>query len=62
MTAGALEGLRVLDLSEHVAGPFCTKLLAGFGALVVKVERPGGASPNESRCGWRATRPSTRPG
>lgn len=37
-----LAGLVVLDLTEWIAGPYCTKLLADFGARVVKVERPGG--------------------
>jgi CoA:oxalate CoA-transferase len=37
-----LSGLKVLDLSRVVSGPFCTMLLADFGADVVKVEAPGG--------------------
>jgi crotonobetainyl-CoA:carnitine CoA-transferase CaiB-like acyl-CoA transferase len=38
----ALEGMRVVDLTHHIVGPFATKLLADYGADVVKVERPDG--------------------
>ena len=41
----ALEGVKVVDLSHHIAGPYCTKLLADYGAEVVKIERPDGGDP-----------------
>lgn len=38
--SGALCGLRVIDLTQDIAGPYSTKLMAGFGAEVIKVEPP----------------------
>jgi len=45
-----LSNLRVLDLSRVLAGPFCTQILADYGATVLKVEQPG--SGDETRQ-WR---------
>ena len=41
----ALDGVRVIELGQLIAGPFCGQLLADFGADVVKVEQPGEGDP-----------------
>ncbi len=48
--AGPLAGVRVLEMGTLIAGPFCTRLLAEFGAEVIKVESPDGGDPLRS---WR---------
>jgi len=53
---GPLAGIRVLELGSLIAGPFCAKTLADFGAEVIKVEPPGDGDPLRR---WRRMRNDT---
>jgi crotonobetainyl-CoA:carnitine CoA-transferase CaiB-like acyl-CoA transferase len=45
----ALNGIRVIDLTRFVAGPFCSMLLGDMGAEVVKIETPGKGDPSRTQ-------------
>ena len=55
-TAQALAGVRVIELGQLIAGPFCGKLLAEFGAEVIKIEPPGKGDPLRK---WRRMKNDT---
>src|SRR6185295_7104176 len=45
-----LQGIKVIELGQLIAGPFCARILAEFGAQVIKVEPPAGGDPLRT---WR---------
>ena len=56
---GALQGLRVIEMGQLIAGPFAGKTLAEFGADVIKVEPPGTGDPLRN---WRLIKEGTELG
>lgn len=54
-----LRGVRVVELGTLIAGPFCSRILAEFGAEVIKIEAPGEGDPLRK---WRKLYPDTKTG
>jgi crotonobetainyl-CoA:carnitine CoA-transferase CaiB-like acyl-CoA transferase len=54
-----LEGVRVLELSQVMAGPFCGMLLGDFGADVIKIEQPGGGDQTRRAMGFKMKGPDS---
>ena len=55
-TKGPLAGVKVLELGTLIAGPFCSRMLAEFGAEVIKIEAPDGGDPLRH---WRVLKDGT---
>src|ERR1700748_338278 len=53
---GALDGVRVIEMGQLIAGPFAGKTLGEFGADVIKIEPPGAGDPLRN---WRLIKDGT---
>jgi formyl-CoA transferase len=56
ISPAALQGVRVIEMGQLIAGPFAGKTLGEFGAEVIKIEAPGGGDPLRN---WRLIKPGT---
>jgi formyl-CoA transferase len=56
LTPAALQGVRIIEMGQLIAGPFCGKTLGEFGAEVIKIEAPGAGDPLRN---WRMIKNGT---